>query len=151
VEILSRLAMVLDSAGRKTEAKEVYEAALTRDPNNGLVLNNLAFLLAENGGDLDDALVKAQRARQLLPHLDAASDTLGWIYLKKNLGDSAIPIFEALVAKQGHRSTYHYHLGMALAQKGHKTRAIAELQQALRSNPDREEKEKIQQMLRRLS
>jgi tetratricopeptide (TPR) repeat protein len=152
VEILSRLAMVLDSAGRKTEAREVYEAVLTRDPDNGLVLNNLAFLLAENGGNLDDALLKAQRARQLLPHLDAASDTLGWIYLKKNLGDSAIPIFEALVAKQGNRSTYHNHQGMALAQKGHKTtRAIEELQQALKSKPDKDEKEKIQQTLRRLS
>ncbi len=64
-----------------------------------MALNNLAFLMAETGGDLDDALTKAQRAKQLLPSLYEISDTLGWIYLKKNLADKAIDIFKDLVAK----------------------------------------------------
>ena len=80
--VLSTLALVLDSAGRWSEARQVYEVVTKLDPTNGVALNNLAFLLSEHGGDLDDALTKAQRAKQLLPNLSEVSDTLGWIYLK---------------------------------------------------------------------
>src|SRR5262249_38041390 len=107
--VLSTLALVLDSAGQRPEAKMVYEATLKVDPNNAIAMNNLAFLLAESGGDLDEALTKAQRAKQLMPGLAEISDTLGWIYLKKNMSDNAVEIFKDLVGKQPNHSTYHYH------------------------------------------
>ena len=148
--VLSTLAMVLDSASRRAEAKQVYEATLKLDPNNGVALNNLAFLMAESGGDLDDALTKAVRAKQLLPGMPEISDTLGWIYLKKNLSDNAIEIFKDLVGKQPNQSTFHYHLAMALQQKGDRSRALEQLKEALKYNPPKEEKDKIQQMIGRL-
>jgi tetratricopeptide (TPR) repeat protein len=148
--VLSTLALTLDGAGRRAEAKQVYEATLKIQPDNGVVLNNLAFLLAESGGDLDDALTKATRARQLLPSLYEVSDTLGWIYLKKNLPDQAIDIFKDLVAKQPNHATYRYHLAMAYSQKGDKSRAIEQLKEALKENPQPEEKKQIQDLLERL-
>jgi tetratricopeptide (TPR) repeat protein len=148
--VLSTLALTLDGAGRRPEAKQVYEATLKLQPDNAVALNNLAFLLAESGGDLDDALSKAQRAKQLLPSLFEISDTLGWIFLKKNLPDNAIDIFKDLVTKQPTHSTYRYHLGMAYSQKGDKTRAIEQLKEALKYNPQSEEKKKIQDMIQRL-
>ncbi len=150
IVVLSTLALVLDAASRKLEAKQVYEATIKLDPNNAVALNNLAFLLAESGGDLDDALTKAQRAKQLLPNLFEISDTLGWIYLKKNLSDNAIEIFKDLVSKEPYHSTYHFHLGMAYSQKGDKTKALDQLREALKYNPDKEEKDKIQQLITRL-
>jgi tetratricopeptide (TPR) repeat protein len=150
VVVLGTLALVLDAASRKTEAKQVYEATLKLDPNNGAVLNNLAFLMAENGGDLDDALTKAIRAKQLLPSMSEISDTLGWIYLKKNLSDNAIEIFKDLVVKQPNQSIFHYHLAMALQQKGDRSRALEQFKEALKYNPPKEEKDKIQQMISRL-
>ena len=66
-QILGALAQALDSSGRKKEARQDYEHCLRLDPKNAMALNNLAFLLAENHGDLDQALTYAQRARQLLP------------------------------------------------------------------------------------
>jgi tetratricopeptide (TPR) repeat protein len=110
----------------------------------------LAFLLAENGGDLNDAVTYAQRAKQLLPGLNEISDTLGWIYLKKNLSDNAIQIFQELVTKAPNNSTFRYHLGMAFSQKGDKPRAIKELQQALRSNPPKDEEGKIRDLISKL-
>ncbi|MBS1856297.1 MAG: tetratricopeptide repeat protein [Acidobacteria bacterium] len=148
--VLSTLALTLDGAGRRAEARQVYEATLKIQPDNAVVLNNLAFLLAENGGDLDDALTKATRAKQLLPSLAEVSDTLGWIYLKKNLPDQAIDIFKDLVAKQPDHSTYRYHLAMAYSQKGDKSRAIEQLKEALKANPPSEEKKKIQDLIQRL-
>jgi tetratricopeptide (TPR) repeat protein len=150
IVVLSTLALVLDGAGRKPEAKQVYDATLKLDPNNAVALNNLAFLLAETGGDLDVALSKAQRAKQLLPNLYEISDTLGWIYLKKNLADQAIDTFKELVVKEPSIATYHFHLGMAYSQKGDKSKALDQLKEALKYNPLQEEKEKIQQLIARL-
>jgi len=150
VIVLSTLALTLDGAGRKPEAKQVYEATLKLAPDNAVALNNLAFLLAENNGNLDEALSKAQRAKQLLPTLYEISDTLGWIYLKKNLPDHAIEIFKELVTKQPTHSTYRFHLGMAYSQKGDKTRAVEQLKEALRYNPQSDEKKKIQDLIQRL-
>jgi tetratricopeptide (TPR) repeat protein len=148
--VLSTLALSLDTAGRRQEARQVYEQALKMEPGNGVVLNNLAFLLADTGSDLDQALTMAQRAKQLLPNLYEVSDTLGLIYLKKALPDNAIPIFRDLVQKQPSHSTYRFHLGMALSQKGDKPKAIKELQEALKSNPPKEEREKIQRLIQKL-
>jgi tetratricopeptide (TPR) repeat protein len=115
-----------------------------------MALNNLAFLLAENHGDLDQALTYAQRARQLLPHFPDVSDTLGQIYLKKQLTDSALDTFKEIVALQPARAIYRYHLGQAYAQKGEKEKAIQELQLALKSNPQKDEETQIRQLLQKL-
>jgi tetratricopeptide (TPR) repeat protein len=148
--VLSTLALVLEAAQRWSEARQVYEVVLKLDPNNAVALNNLAYLLTEHGGDLDDALTKAQRAKQLLPDLTEVSDTLGWIYLKKNLTDNAIDIFKELVIKVPSSAIFRYHLGMAYSQKGDKTRALKELQDALKFNPTKEDRDRIQQLITRL-
>ena len=48
----------------------------------------------------------------------SVADTLGWIYLKENLSDKAVEMFKELVGKAPNHSTFRYHLGMALYQKG---------------------------------
>jgi tetratricopeptide (TPR) repeat protein len=150
VVIMTTLALVLDEAGLWTEAKQVYEAVLKLNNENAVALNNLAYLMAQHNGDLDDALSKAQRAKQLLPEMTEVSDTLGWIFLKKNLSDSALDTFRELVNKDPNISTYRFHLGMALAQKGDKLKAIKELQEALKYNPTKGERDEIQQLLSKL-
>jgi tetratricopeptide (TPR) repeat protein len=148
--VMGNLAVTLDVSGRKQEARQVYEATIKMDPSNGVALNNLAFLMAENGADLDQALTLAQRAKQILQSQLEISDTLGWIYLKKNLSDNAIEIFKDLVAKQPGYSTYRYHLGMALSQKGDKPKALKELQEALKCNPPKDELAKIKDLIAKL-
>jgi tetratricopeptide (TPR) repeat protein len=145
------LALALSAAGRKPEAKEAYEQSIKLDPQDGVALNNLAFLIAQSGsGDLDQALTYAQRAKQALPNLTEVSDTLGWIYLKKNMSDNAMDIFQGLVNQKPENPTYRFHLGMALAQKGDKPKALRELQRALRSNPGKDEETKIKDLISKL-
>jgi len=148
--VLSTLALVLEAAERWTEARQVYEVVIKLDPNNAVALNNLAYLLTEHGGDLNDALTKAQRAKQLLPGLSEVSDTLGWIYLKKNLTDNAIDIFKDLVTKVPRLAVYRYHLGMAYSQKGDKAKALEQLHEALKYNPTQGDKDKILELIGRL-
>jgi tetratricopeptide (TPR) repeat protein len=148
--VLTALGMTLGSVDRWPEARQIYEATLKLDPNNGIVLNNLAFGLAEHNGDLNQALTMAQQAKRLLPTMPEVSDTLGWIYLKNNLPDQALPVFQDLVKKNPDRSTFHYHLGLALAQKGDKARAKEEVKKALSLNPTSDERKQVQDLLNRL-
>ena len=53
-----------------------------------------------------------------MPEHPEVNDTLGWIYMKKNLTDKAIDTFRTLVVKAPQNPTYHYHYAMALLQKG---------------------------------
>jgi tetratricopeptide (TPR) repeat protein len=109
-------------------------------------MNNLAYLISTSGGDLDEALTLARRARQLLPDMDEVSDTLGWIYLKKAMPEQAIELFDKLVQTKPERSTYHYHLALALSAKGDNFAAAEQLKAALNCNPGKDEAEKIRQM-----
>jgi tetratricopeptide (TPR) repeat protein len=144
---LDNLAVVLDAASRWDEARSVYEAARKLQPNNVISLNNEAFLIAEHGGDLEQALTMAQRATQIAPKVPEVRDTLGWIYLKKGLPAEAADVFKGVVADQPANATYRYHLGIAYMQKGDKPNARKELQDSLKYNPSVTEKQKIEQAL----
>jgi tetratricopeptide (TPR) repeat protein len=144
------LALVLDEIGRKQEAKQCYEQVLKLQPDNPVVLNNLAYVITEIGGDLDLALTYVQKAKQKLPQDPNVADTLGWIYIKKNLSNSAIEVYKPLVARVPNNPTFHYHLGMAYFQKGDKTAARRALEAALRSRPSKAEEGKIRELLAKI-
>jgi tetratricopeptide (TPR) repeat protein len=145
-----QMAAVVEQMGAKEKLKPLYGKILEVSPDNPIALNNLAYMMAESGSDLDQALTYAQKAKQKMPtNLDIA-DTLGWIYIKKNLSEDAIKIFRDLVDKKPEHVTWRYHLAIALFQKGDKLAAKKELQTALRNNPTRDEDKKIQELLGRI-
>ncbi|MCC7176411.1 MAG: tetratricopeptide repeat protein [Bryobacterales bacterium] len=144
------LALLLHQTGKEADAKVEYEQILRLQNDNPVALNNLAYLLAEHGGDLDVALTYAQRAKQRLPQSLEISDTLGWVYLKKNLRNNALEIYNDLVAKAPQNPTFRYHRAMALFQSGDKPQARKELESALRNNPNKEEEGKIREMLEKI-
>ena len=144
------LALLLDGQGQREQARPIYEQILKLQPDHPIALNNLAYMLAEDGEHLDEALKLAERAKQRLPDNVNVSDTLGWIYIKKNLSDEAIRIYRELIAKQPERSTFRYHLGMALYQKGDKLQAKKELQAALQKKPSKDEETKIRELMGKL-
>ena len=59
-----------------------YNDAIKIDPNNFVAGNNLAYILAERGTDLNTALSLAQGARKSQPENPSTADTLGWVYYK---------------------------------------------------------------------
>ena len=79
-----RLALLYDTLGMRSQARPVYESILKVESNNWIALNNMAYILAEEGKDLDQALTLAQRAKQQHPNEPNVADTMGWIYIKKN-------------------------------------------------------------------
>jgi len=149
-QCLLELGLLMDGTGKKDQAKPIYEQILKIEPDHPVALNNLAFIEAEEGVDLDQALTMAQRARQRAPNSPEIADTLGWIYIKKNLSEDAIRVFHELVVKDPGNSTFHYHFAMALLQKGDRPSAKKELEAAMKDKPSKDEAGKIQDLLQKI-
>jgi tetratricopeptide (TPR) repeat protein len=145
-----QLGMTYEVAGMRREALPYYENVLKADGNNPVALNNLAFLLAEDGRDLDRALTYVTRAKQQMPNDDNVSDTLGWVYLKKKLADNALAVFKDLTKRSPANAQYRYHLGMAQILKGDLPAAKQSLQTALTLKPSKDDEPKIKETLAKL-
>ena len=145
--LTTNLGMLYDAENKPDLARKYYEMSIKVDPNNPTALNNLAYLISQTNGDLDQALTYATRAKQRLPEHTEVNDTLGWIYLKKNLTDQAIDTFRTLVVKAPQNPTYHYHYAMALLQKGDRESAKKECQSALTDKPSKQQENDIRQLL----
>jgi putative PEP-CTERM system TPR-repeat lipoprotein len=139
VAAYTMIAMILQMQRKGAEAQKRYERVLELDPRAAVAANNLAWIYAEGGGNLDTALQLARTAKEQLPNAPQVNDTLGWIYVKKDLPSLAVPLLEAAVAaavKDGQdNATYHYHLGMAYI-KTDKAKAKASLERALKLDPN---------------
>jgi tetratricopeptide (TPR) repeat protein len=129
------LADALRLAGRDQEAIASYRSALALSPENPKAMNSLAFLLVNADGKVEEAETLVQRALQKAPQESDYRDTLGLVYLKRNLKDSAVTVFQNLVNKHPDNPLYRYHYGLALFQTGQNARAKAELQTALPKKP----------------
>jgi Flp pilus assembly protein TadD len=145
------LGLLMEATGKRDLAKPVYEQILKIRPDDAVALNNLAFAKAEEGLDLDQALTMAQRAVQAAPNSAELKDTLGWIYVKKNIPDDAIRIYRDLVQTEPKNAIFHYHYGMALSQKGDRAGAKIELEHALQFKPSRDDEQKIRELLQKMS
>ena len=86
-------AMLVHEQENTAEAKARYTAIAEAEPNAAVAANNLAWMLADEGKDFDEALRLAQRAVRLAPQQPHVHDTLGWVYYKQNLPTLAIPHF----------------------------------------------------------
>ncbi len=144
---LGLLAHLLDLEGRRSEALALHRRALQLKPQDPFAMNNVAYLLAETGGDLNEAMRLAEFALRKLPQQPGFSDTIGLIYLKRNNSDTALHIFSNLAGKHPANPTYRYHLAEALVKKGDRARARVELETALDHQPAKEIEQRIRGLL----
>jgi Tfp pilus assembly protein PilF len=134
------------SAGNQPAAIEDFRKVLDSQPDNTIALNNLAFLLAENG-KADEALKYAQKAVQLAPDKPDFEDTLGWVLYRKGLYEAAITHLKSAVSKGGDLRL-QYHLATAYFRSGDEARGHAILTAALRKDPSLPEAQIAQQAAR---
>lgn len=129
------IGMLHEARNDRAAARTAYEGALAADPGAGVAANNLAWIYAEEG-KLDEALRLATTAQQALRRRPEAEDTIGWIYLKKELPVDAIAAFERARDRAPSNALYHYHLGLAYMKTGDKDRARSAFARALELQPD---------------
>lgn len=125
------IGMLTEKKGDIKGAIDAYKKALDIDPKFAPAANNLAWLYSEKGGNIDVALTLAETAKEQLPNEPAISDTLGWIYYKKQAYLKAISLLKESAARLPDEPTIRYHLGMAYHKKGDTALARQELRKAL--------------------
>jgi tetratricopeptide (TPR) repeat protein len=128
------LGTIFDSQKQFDQSKKHYRAALDINPEFAPAANNLAFVLADEGQNLDEALGFARMAKEKLPEDPNVMDTLGWVYYKKGLYDSAISEFSDSLEKIPGNAIVNYHLGMAFYKKGDRDNAKLQMEKALSLN-----------------
>ncbi|PWT73559.1 MAG: PEP-CTERM system TPR-repeat protein PrsT [Proteobacteria bacterium] len=111
--------------GKYALAVQQYGLVLDRDPNNAIVLNNMAWSMNE----LKDpsATGFAERAYALKPGDGAVADTLGKILVESGDLNRGLEILQKGVAAAPSHRELRFHFAQALAKSGDKAKAIEEL------------------------
>ena len=136
--VLTMVGILQDSKGNAREAEANYRKALELSPDSPIAANNLAWLIVENQGNLDEALGLATTAVSRNQNIAGFYDTLGWVYLKKGLNSPAVEQFRKAIAideKQGGHANaaYRVRLAMALEKVGDRQTAKREASESLRA------------------
>lgn len=140
------------TTGATAEARETYEKALAERADLPEAKNDLAYLLAKDGQDLDRALRLAQEAQQAMDREPSVADTVGFVYYRKGLHEAAVQQFHhALELSQSKGAPappeVHYHLGLALRALGREPEAAAAFEEVLRLDANFSEVEAVRREL----
>jgi tetratricopeptide (TPR) repeat protein len=127
--------VILEAQSKREEARRWYEATVGQISNAPVAANNLAFIYAEEGTNLDVALQLASGAKEQMPDSAVVDDTLGWVYYKKDLATLAVRPLEDSLKAMPDNADILYHLGLTYAKIGNKAQARQALERALKLNP----------------
>jgi tetratricopeptide (TPR) repeat protein len=135
--VFTLLGMLEDARGAAGEAEKNYRRALEIAPDSPIAANNLAWLIADTHGNLDEALQLATLSAGKNQNNAGFYDTLGYVYLKKGLYSPAVEQFRKAVAldeKNANNANpgYRVRLASALANAGDKVAARREVETSLR-------------------
>jgi Flp pilus assembly protein TadD len=124
-----------------SNARNAYQEARDLQPNDPLATRNLANVLLQSGGNLDDALSLAQMAQHSMPDSPDATDILGRIYYQKGAYPLAATLFEQALKLQQKNNVpdnpdIQYHLGLAYQKTDQPALARQHLERALKINPN---------------
>ena len=118
--VLNDKAALLNSMGDGGQAVVLFRRALEQAPDNPVYMNNLAWALAQNTNELDEAMSLAKKAVRLAPDNPAVWDTLGLV--QQAQGDDAAAVV-----------SFHHALSLDPKSAGAKSRMTASL---LKLSPD---------------
>jgi tetratricopeptide (TPR) repeat protein len=113
-----------------------YKSLLGKMPNNTSVLNNLAYMLAESGENIGDALKYAEKVYNLMPNDPGVLDTYGYVLYKNGKHSEALGHLNAALQqyeqkKQNVGPDVYEHLGLIKEALGDKLGARTAYERAL--------------------
>ncbi|MBN1806099.1 MAG: tetratricopeptide repeat protein [Sedimentisphaerales bacterium] len=133
IEVLTNLAVLLQTSGRPNESVPLYQQVLQLQPDNHIVINNLAWLMCEDKGRYKEALELAQRGLKLFPNYIDLIDTRGVIYYKMGQFDKAAEDFSLCVELYPPGApaavASRFRLAKTLAKLGQNVKALEHLNQ----------------------
>jgi tetratricopeptide (TPR) repeat protein len=125
----------LRAEGRPREAADVLRAALARSPDDVDLMNNLAWLLADERLDPGEALRLAKRAAERAPDDASVLDTVGWAAIRAGEPGEGRAALERAWEASGDPEV-RAHLGVALAELGKTDAGRAHVRAAVAERPE---------------
>ncbi|WDP89179.1 MAG: tetratricopeptide repeat protein [Desulfobacter sp.] len=129
--LMFKLGATQDKAGLRDDCIKTMKALLRVDPDHAGALNYLGYTYAEMGIFLDEALDLVQRALKIKPGDGYITDSLGWIFFKKEAYDQAILHLEKAAEISKYETIIADHLADAYAKNGQPQKALATYKKAL--------------------
>ncbi len=129
-------------AGDVPAARRMFEKVLEADPEMASAQSDLAFLLAQQGEDLDRALSLARQANQRLEGDPGVTHSLGYVYLRSGRNEAALAELRRAreLADRPYQSglvpPIYYHMGLALRALERDQEAIQAFETALALDAD---------------
>ncbi len=116
--LLNIAAYCHEKEGRPDEAISLYRKILEIDSLNATARNSLAYTLALNDGDLNEALDHVKAALKNAPDNPAYLDTIGFVYLKKGNADMSREYLKKALSIMPNSREIKNHVNMLLKIKG---------------------------------
>ena len=131
-DIYTTMGDLLQAKNEITEACSCYESALSYAPGNTLALNNYAYLLAEEGNNLEKAEQMSRYTIEVEPHNATYLDTYAWVLYKlKRYDEAATHLLQAIENEPEPSDVLYEHAGDIYQQLGDKTKALEYWRKAL--------------------
>jgi len=131
------LAICHEDLGHFEETERHLEACMGFIPDDPDILNFLAYLYAEEGIKLDEAIALLNQALEADPENPYYLDSLGWAYFKQGRADEAVQYIQrAIQGMDTDDAVLRDHLGDAYLLKGDVALAREEWRRALRLDPE---------------
>ncbi len=124
-----------ERAGRPGDAERLVKKYLVLNPDSPEALNTLAYLWAEQGQNLDQAMDSIARALKKEPDNGAYLDTLGWIYYKQGHYSLALENLTLALKKEGEDPAILEHIGDAWLALKRPDKALRMWWKSIRLNP----------------
>jgi tetratricopeptide (TPR) repeat protein len=118
--------------GDLRKGEEVLERVLAQSPDDPSVNNDLGYLYADHGKNLEKAKSMIEKALKAEPENPAYLDSMGWVLYKLGEHEQALKYLkQAVEAEDGGDSTIWDHYGDVLLKSGRTTEAVDAWKKAL--------------------
>ena len=130
------------------EATRLYKEILPAQPENPMLLNNLAWAAAESKDP--DAIGYAEKAYALAPQSAAVIDTYGWLLLQKGEAKRAVELLTTAVSQEPKNPEMRLHLAKAQIAATDKAAARKEILTLFTLEASDEQRAEAQELLKKL-
>ncbi len=144
IEILMQSDRWMEALGDTRMLNEKY-------PENAALKNNLAFLLARSGENLDKANILSKELATEFADNPIIMDTRAYVLAANGQHEEALTIYEQALAKAGDNVVIRYHYAKSLVAAGRQADAIPQLQALLMINPSFPQADEARELLKSLT
>jgi tetratricopeptide (TPR) repeat protein len=135
LEFYKESALIFNLEGEKEQFESTLREGVDKYPDNPELMNELAYLWADSGSHLQEALALSSRAAEIDPDNGPIQDTRGWVYYRMGQPKDALPYLQRAAFMTNNDPVVLQHVGDAYLKLGLRREAIATWIQALRKDP----------------